>query len=223
VIIDLRTYTYHPAKYRKFLKGYEEVGFSLTSKHLGKTLGIFRPESGIQNRTFQFFMYENSAHRDVCRRGMLNDPAWGEFVRIDSDALLQQMNTLLVPASFSPLISPADIDPLPADLDQSRLFELHSWTCHPSRWKDVLARLTDGGASLLARHNPEVIGWFSAATGVASRLFCLSAFADATARDNALVAAEQDPELQDLRQFLTSAIDEEEVQLLLPMPYSPLR
>jgi hypothetical protein len=223
MIIDLRCYTYHPAKYRKFLKGYEEIGFALTSKHLGKTLGIFRPESGIQNRTFQFFMYENSAHRDVCRRGMLADPAWGEFVKIDGDALLQQMNTLLVPTKFSPLTKPADIDPIAPNITQGRLFELHSWSIQPARWDEVLGKLADGGAGLLTRHDQEVFGWFTAATGTGYRLFRLSAFTDATQRDEALIAAEADGEVSDLQSFLRTTIVGEETQLLLPMPYSPLR
>jgi hypothetical protein len=223
MIIDLRTYTYVPSKYRKFLKGYEEIGFALTSKHLGKTLGIFRPESGVQNRTFQFFMYENSQHRDIQRRGMLADPAWGEFVKIDSDALLQQMNTLLAPTSFSGLQRPSDIDPLPAEVTTARLFELHSWTCQPTRWDEMLTELANGGTAVLARHNPDTIGWFSALTGTSFRLFRLSAFEDATKRDHALAAAQADTDVQALERFLRSAIVEEETQLLLPMPYSPLR
>lgn len=223
MIIDLRTYTYIPCKYRKFLKSYEEVGFALTSKHLGKTLGIFRPESGLQNRTFQFFMYENSEHRDIQRRGMLADPKWGEFVKIDSDALLQQMNTLLAPTSFSALQRPADIDPLPAEVTTTRLFELHSWTCQPARWDEVLSEMASHGAEVLARHNAEVIGWFSALTGAGYRLFQLSAFADAPARDNALAAAQADKDVLAFQGFLRSATVDEETQLLLPMPYSPLR
>jgi hypothetical protein len=38
-----------------------------------------------------------------------------------------------------------------------------------------------------------------------------------------LAAALTDPEVQSLQAFLRSAIVEEETQLLLPMPYSPLR
>jgi NIPSNAP len=223
MIIDLRTYTYLPSKYRKFLKSYEEIGFALTSKHLGKTLGIFRPESGIQNRTFQFFLYENSEHRDIQRRGLLADPAWGEFVKIDSDALLQQMNMLLAPTSFSVLQRPADFDPLPVDVTTTRLFELHSWTCQPARWHEVIKEMANGGSATLARHSPDTIGWFHALTGTGYRLFQLSAFADATARDNALVGARTDKDVQAMQAFLRSASSEEETQLLLPLPYSPLR
>jgi hypothetical protein len=223
MIVDLRTYTYVPCKYRKFLKSYEEIGFALTSKHLGKTLGIFRPESGVQNRTFQFFMYENSEHRDIQRRGMLADPAWGEFVKLDSDALLQQMNTLLAPTSFSGLQCPADIDPLPAEVTKTRLFELHSWTCQPALWDEVLSEMASRGAQLLARHRPEVIGWFSAMTGAGYRLFVLSVFDDATTRDHALAEAQADKGVLEFQRFMRSATLDEETQLLLPMPYSPLR
>lgn len=223
MIIDLRTYTYLPSKYRKFLKGYEDIGFALTSKHLGKTLGIFRPESGVQNRTFQFFMYEDSRHRDVQRRGLLADPAWGDFVKIDSDALLQQMNTLLAPTSFSALQTPADIDPMPVDVTSARLFELHSWTCQPSRWDDVLSAFAGSGIEVMGRYNRDVIGWFAALTGNCQRLFQLSAFSDATARDTALATALEDRDHQALQDFVRQAIVEEDTQLLLPMPYSPLR
>ncbi|WP_157221056.1 NIPSNAP family protein [Flavisphingomonas formosensis] len=223
MIVDLRVYTYLPSKYRKFLKGYEEIGFALTSKHLGKTLGIFRPESGLQNRTFQFFMYRDSPHRDACRRGMLADPAWGEFVRIDSDALLEQRNTLLQPTSFSALQTPDDLAPEPAADQPTRLFELRSWACLPDRYDSMAKLLAEGGAALLARHAPDVLGWFTATTGVDHRLFQLTAYADALARDNSRTAAGEDLEVKALVARLRQMTREEESQLLLPMPYSPTR
>ena len=221
MIIDLRTYTYVPAKYRKFLKGYEETGFSLTSKHLGKTLGVFRPESGVQNRTFQFFMYEDSPHRDQCRRGMLADSAWGEFVRIDSDALLQQMNTLLRPMSFSKFQASADA-PVAGE-GAARLFELRSWQCRPDQTDAAVASLAGGAAACIERHAGDVIGWFYADTGIDHRLFLFSAYADAEARDGARDAARRDGAASDALAALRMASIEEEAQLLLPMPYSPLR
>lgn len=221
MIIDLRVYTYLPSKYRKFLKGYEDIGFALTSKHLGKTLGIFRPESGVQNRTFQFFMYEDSPHRDVCRRGMLADPAWGEFVRIDSDALLQQMNTLLKPTDFSVFQQSAQA-PVAID-DASRLFELRSWTCRPDRSEAAITALGGGDAAAIERHAGDVIGWFTADTGTDHRVFLLSAFADAASRDAARDAMRRDTAAWDALARLRAAAAEEESQLILPMPYSPLR
>ena len=103
MLIDLRVYTYLPGKFNKFLRSYEEAGFALTSRYLGRTLGILTAESGLQNRTFQFFMYESSTHRDRCRAAMLADPEWHAFVKLDADALLQQTNTLLREKTATPL------------------------------------------------------------------------------------------------------------------------
>ena len=222
MIIDLREYTYHPAKFRKFLKSYEEFGFALTSKHLGKTLGILRAESGVQNRTFQFFMYESSTHRDTCRRGMIADPAWGEFVKIDGDALLQQKNTLLIPTDYSPVGGSAPA-PVLNRQGPNRLFELRTWAARPESGEALSALMADGGAALLARHDPDVIGWFTADTGEDHRLMRMSAYANATERDNARDAAIADPDVRELYARVRSLVTIEERQLLLPMDYSPLR
>ena len=55
MIIDMRTYTYHPDTYRPFLKFYREQGYAITSKHLGYNLGLFTASSGVVNRTVQWF------------------------------------------------------------------------------------------------------------------------------------------------------------------------
>ena len=216
-------YTYLPAKFRRFLQGYEEIGFPLTTRHLGRTLGIFRSESGIQNRTFQFFMYDSTRHRDACRRGMLADPAWAEFVQIDSDALLQQMNTLLLPTSFSPLDEAADFVPQSATVSTTRLFELRSWTTHPEFFDRALALIGEEGVPLMAWHGADVTGWFTSDTGIKHQIYQLRSFADASARDELRSATNEDETLVRFQRNLRALVVEEEAQLLVPMPYSPLR
>src|SRR5215469_2914695 len=127
MLVDLRVYTLLPARFHKFLESYEEVGFALTTRYLGRTLGIFVAESGVQNRTFQFFLYESSAHRDRCRAAMLADPQWGPFVRMDADALVQQTNVLLRPAAFSQLGESGSSAHQVGVSGAPRLFELKTW------------------------------------------------------------------------------------------------
>jgi NIPSNAP len=224
MIIDLRTYTYLPSKFRKFLKGYQDVGFALTSKHLGKTLGVLRSESGIQNRTFQFFMYEDSDHRDRCRAGMIADPAWAEFVKMDGDALLQQSNALLIPTKYSPVggQAPRNAPTLAAD-GPSRLFELTTWTFWPDTADDAIQALADEGAPLIDRHSPDVILYASPDTGNRNQLLRLCAYESGAARDRARQAAAADPEVQALRGQLRRFVESVDESLLLPIPCSPLR
>src|SRR5260221_8144541 len=165
MLIDLRVYTYLPGKFRKFLLGYEEIGFHLTSRHLGKTLGIFLAESGVQNRTFQFFMYESSAHRDRWRLGMAADPDWHAFVKLDSDALLQQMNSLLRPTVFSPVGGEQLPSPALVVEGPTRLFELTTWTVRPDSLDEAMKLLNDNAAAVVARYAPQTIGYFVPDTG----------------------------------------------------------
>jgi NIPSNAP len=224
MIIDLRTYTYLPSKFRKFLKGYQEVGFGLTSKHLGTTLGVFRSESGVQNRTFQFFMYESSDHRDRCRAGMIADPAWAEFVKMDGDALLQQSNALLIPTSYSPVRSPQPSEgPTRATDGKTRLFELTTWTFWPDTAEEAMQTMAEEGTALIDRHSPDVFLYVTPDTGNCHQLLRLAAYESGAARDRARAFAAADPEVQALRGQLRRVVESVDETLLLPIPCSPLR
>jgi NIPSNAP len=224
MIIDLRTYTYLPSKFRKFLKGYQEIGFALTSKHLGETLGVFRSESGIQNRTFQFFMYEDSEHRDTCRAGMITDPAWAEFVKIDGDALLQQSNTLLQPTSYSP-VGGMNQQKLPAAVvdGKTRLFELTTWTFWPDTADEAMQTMADNGAMLLNRHSPDVILYATPGTGNPHQLLRLAAYESGSTLERARRASAADAEVQFLNGQLRCFAESIDDTLLLAIPCSPLR
>lgn len=224
MIIDLRTYTYLPSKFRKFLKGYQDIGFALTSKHLGQTLGVLRSESGVQNRTFQFFMYEDSDHRDRCRAGMLSDPAWAEFVKMDGDALLQQHNTLLVPTPYSPVggLLQNGAPELAVD-SATRLFELTTWTFWPDTADEAMQIMADGGATLLDRYSPNVILYATPDTGNRYQLLRLTAYANGASRDQARRAAATDVDLQALGAQLRRVVECVDETLLLPIACSPLR
>jgi hypothetical protein len=223
MIIDLRVYTYLPSKFRKFLKGYEEQGFALTSRHLGQTLGIFTSESGTQNRTFQFFMYEDSTHRNHCRAGMRSDPAWGEFVKIDGDALLQQHNTVLVPLPGVELKTPPAPTQGRASDKASRLFELQTLNCTPSSYPSLIRHFKESGIPLLRRHDIEVIGAFGMDTGNDDSLMILSVYDDDATRDAHRQRLQSDPEFQDYQRTLLQLLSSRETTLLLATSYSPLQ
>jgi hypothetical protein len=223
MLIDLRVYRYLPGKFQKFLRSYEQFGFPLTSRHLGKTLGIFTSESGVQNRTFQFFMYESSGHRERCRIGMLADPEWHAFVKMDSDALLEQMNTLLRPTAFSPVGGERLPPPVLVTAGPARLFELTTWTTRADRFDEALKLLNDNATGALAGVGPQTIGYFVAETGCRAQILRLAAFASEEDRDAYAALAANDTDMRSFQTALRSLIVHEDSTLLCPTPYSPLR
>jgi uncharacterized protein YbaA (DUF1428 family) len=223
MLVDLRVYTLLPARFRKFLQSYEEVGFALTSRYLGRTLGIFTSESGEQNRTFQFFMYDSSAHRDRCRAAMLADPEFHAFVKMDADALLQQMNTLLWPTAFSPIGGTGSARPNLVVADRSRVFELKTWTCRPDCFDSALALLATSGVDLFQQHAPQSIAYFVADTGNEQQILRLAAYDSGEDRDQRKALANADPDMRAFNVSFRPLLVSEESTLLLPTTYSPLR
>jgi NIPSNAP len=223
MIIDLRVYTYLPGKFQKFLQGYREGGFALTSRHLGKTLGIFTSESGVQNRTFQFFMYEDSRHRKQCRVGMLRDPEWTTFIKMDSDALLKQQNSVLVPLPFVGLKAPQQ-GPVnrPADV-ASRIFELQTYNCHPSGYQAALEMVKTAGVPLLKKHGVDIIGGFAMDTGNEDSFMIMCAYENDPARDAQREALKADPDFISYLRSLKECVSSQDATLLLATPYSPMQ
>lgn len=223
MIIDLRVYTYLPSKFRKFLQGYQNEGFALTSRHLGKALGIFTSESGVQNRTFQFFMYEDSSHRYQCRVGMRSDPAWAEFIKKDGDALLQQHNTLLVPLPFVELKMPERAATDRPASAVPRIFELQTLTCHPSSYQSALELVKTIGVDLLKRHGVEIIGAFSMDTGDDNNIIIMNVYEDDRDRETKRAALQNDLDVKAYLKSLNELLLSRDTTLLLATPYSPLQ
>ena len=75
----------------------------------------------------------------------------------------------------------------------------------------------------MAVHEVGVVGWFTADTGEDHRLMRLTAYADASARDAARANLRADSDATMALSSLRALATAEEAQLLLPLPYSPLR
>lgn len=105
MIIDHRTYTFHPLKLPRWLKLYQEHGLPIQQKHLGKLIGFFISEIGPLNQLVHLWQFEDLADRQRRRAAMAADPAWQEYLRRSEelDAMQHQENKILAPTAFSPL------------------------------------------------------------------------------------------------------------------------
>ena len=139
MIIDMRTYTYHPDTYRPFLKFYREQGYAITSKHLGYNLGLFTASSGVVNRTVQWFAYDSHDHRDACRKGYLTSGTKIDFTNDADKMIRQQESRVLIPTEFSPLRTIDPNHPLLTDpACERRMFEFNTYECRPGQLSAAL-------------------------------------------------------------------------------------
>ncbi len=105
MIVDLRIYTCRPNKMGEFVKFYEEWGWPLQQKYLGKCLGWYTTVEGAMNTVVHLWGYESQADREARRGAMAADPAWSVFLAEGAkrDLLVAQENRILKPTDFSPV------------------------------------------------------------------------------------------------------------------------
>lgn len=102
MIVEKRTYTFHPGKLQEFLELYEREGLPLHTKYL-PMLGYFITEIGTLNQVITMWRYESMAHREELRDKLYADPEWIAFGP-KTTAYIQKMETeILRPTRFSPI------------------------------------------------------------------------------------------------------------------------
>ncbi len=105
MIFDLRTYTCHPGKAGEWLKLYEEKGYAVQVKYLGKPIFITTSEVGTLNQVVHCWGFASQADREQRRSAMEQDPAWHDYRRASGERgyIMRQEDTILKSASFSPM------------------------------------------------------------------------------------------------------------------------
>lgn len=225
MIIDMRIYQYTPSTFQTFLKEYADSGFAVTTRHLGRTMGILTSVSGVANRTLQLFAYRDADHRDECRIGLRSDPEWLTYIRSAGQYIVEQTNTIIRPTAFSPIVALDQLtDPaLASDQPGGMLFEMRSYIAKPGALPAALALLRDEGCSLTHQYVERPIAYFTAETGPANRLLMLWAYRNDGERDRRRDMMRSDPRFQQLSERFNPLFASQETDLWLPTSYSPLR
>jgi len=105
MVVDHRTYDFHPGKGHHWLEAYEKLGLPVQQRLLGQLLLFAVVECGPINQAVFMWAYESMGDRDRRRAVMEKDPGWAEFRRATADILplKQQTTMILKPTSFSPI------------------------------------------------------------------------------------------------------------------------
>jgi hypothetical protein len=103
MVVDHRTYDFHPGKMNGWLDAYERIGLPVQQRLLGQLLFFGVTEIGPINQVVFAWAYEGLGDRDRRRNAMAADPGWAEFNKAVSalGPLKQQTNMLLKPTGFS--------------------------------------------------------------------------------------------------------------------------
>ncbi|MDB4035109.1 NIPSNAP family protein [Pseudomonadales bacterium] len=86
MLFDVRTYTLHPGTLKKQLDLYEQYGFEVQTRHLGKPFAFLLPETGNINSFTHIWRYEDAGDREQRRTAMKADPGWQHYLKLTAEA-----------------------------------------------------------------------------------------------------------------------------------------
>lgn len=100
MIVEQRTYTTHPGKWRDYLALYQAEGLAVQQRILGRMVGYYTTESGPLNQIVHLWAYTSLDERAERRARLMADPQWLAYVAKMLPLLHSQESKLLTPAPF---------------------------------------------------------------------------------------------------------------------------
>jgi hypothetical protein len=103
MIVEERMYTVQVGKAKEWLDFYQQHGWPIQEKYLGKCIGFFTTEIGTLNMIVHLWAYDDLAHRERARAEMAKDPAWHAFITGQPKVVVSQEVRIMIPTAFSPI------------------------------------------------------------------------------------------------------------------------
>ena len=107
MLIDHRTYRILPGRVPAQLDLYGRLAYPVQLRYMGEPHYYLVSESGELNTLVHGWIYESAADREQKRAKMAADPDWKHFLSENAKAgnVIDQRNSLMVPAPFAPKLS----------------------------------------------------------------------------------------------------------------------
>lgn len=100
MLVEQRTYTTHPGKWRDYLALYQAEGLPVQMRILGRMVGYYTTESGPLNQIVHMWAYTDLNERAERRARLAADPQWQAYVAKMLPLLQSQESKFLTPTPF---------------------------------------------------------------------------------------------------------------------------
>lgn len=100
MLVEMRTYTAHPGKWREYLRLYETEGLAVQKRILGRMVGYYTTEFGELNQIVHLWAYEDLNERARRRAALMQDAQWLAYVARMLPLLQHQECKILTPTGF---------------------------------------------------------------------------------------------------------------------------
>jgi hypothetical protein len=103
MIVEMRTYTFHPGKAAEFIRLYVAEGLEVQTRVLGNLLGYYSTEAGTLNQFVHLWGYVSFEDRLQRRAQLFGDSTWLRYFERVAPLIQLQESKLLIPTAFSPV------------------------------------------------------------------------------------------------------------------------
>jgi len=100
MIVEQRTYTTHPGKWREYLALYEGEGLQIQRRILGRMVGYYYSDIGDLNQVIHLWAYTDLNERTERRTQLMQDTNFRTYVLKMLPLLQSQSSKILLPATF---------------------------------------------------------------------------------------------------------------------------
>lgn len=104
MLVELRTYTFHPGKLPEFLHLYEQEGLEVQKRILGRMVGYYTTEIGPLNQVVHLWAYESLNDREERRAHLGADSCWVRYLGKVLPLIQTMESKILLPTRFSAAI-----------------------------------------------------------------------------------------------------------------------
>ena len=101
MIVEMRTYVLQPGQQVAFLRLMEQEGILIERPILGRMLGFYSTEFGVQNQVIHLWGYDSFAERQRRRSLLAANAEWMAFAPKVMSMICEMKNQLLNPAPFA--------------------------------------------------------------------------------------------------------------------------
>lgn len=100
MLVEQRTYTLQPGKWRDYLALYETEALAIQKRILGRMVGYYSTDIGELNQIVHLWAYEDLNERAARRARLMANPDWLRYVARMTPWLVRQESKILTPAPF---------------------------------------------------------------------------------------------------------------------------
>lgn len=227
MLIEQRTYDFHPGRMEPWLEVYGRLGQPASDRHMGPSLGTFTTVIGPVNRVVLLRGYDDIDRREAGQAGRAGDPQWREFLDETRGlgALKHQESKFLRPTPFSPVRTEADLPlrrTLPGD---TMIIDHRTYDFHPGKGSVWLNAYRDAGLEVQRRHLGQLLLFATVEVGPINQAVFMWGYASIGDRERRRAAMDDDPGWTAfrMRHVPFNSLKQQTNQLLAPTASSALR